>query len=115
MSLELTEEMKRKLRVIDEMSNMTIVFGVVDEERKTDGVFVYIYAIYNEYGTKNIPERAFFRSFLWNKKTILNKMTKNLFTAVVEGKIKQPITAYKRLGRYLRTGIYDSLMNGTWD
>ncbi|MGL5963300.1 MAG: hypothetical protein ACRCZ2_02725 [Fusobacteriaceae bacterium] len=114
MSFEMTEELKKKVKAVEELKSMKIVFGVVDEDKQVDGIFVHVYAVYNEFGTNVIPARPFFRSFFWNKEKILNNMCKNLFAAVIGGEIKKPVTAYKRLGRYIRNGLYDSLMNGNW-
>lgn len=114
MSFEFTDELKKKMERVEELSSMNLVYGVVDEEKTTDGVLVWKYAIYVEYGTNRIPERPFFRSFQWNKKTILDTMTRRLFSNVVNGDIKKPITAYKRLGRYMKSAIEDSLLNGAW-
>lgn len=118
MSFEFTDELKKKIERVDELSRMSLVYGVVDEEKTTDGMLVWKYAVYVEYGydkfNVKFPARPFFRSFLWNKKTILNTMCKRLFANVANGDIKKPITAYKRLGRYMKAAVTDSLLNGSW-
>lgn len=113
MSFEISEELKKKLARIEEMAEMSLVYGIVDEEKTTDGVLVWRYSVFVEYGTQTIPSRPFFRSFIWNKKKILDTMCRRLFSACADGKMK-PITAYKRLGRYMKSAIEDSILNGTW-
>lgn len=119
MEIEISEEMKKKLERIDKLSEMTLVYGIVDEDRTVDDVLVWKYAIYMEYGTTDkddktiIPARPFFRSFQWNKRNILKSMCKRMYNSCIEGNI-EPIDAYKRIGRYCRTAIFDSLMNGEW-
>lgn len=114
MSFEFTDELKKKVERVDELSRMSLVYGVVDEEKTyPNGEFVYKVGIYNEYGTNDIPSRPFFRSFQWNKGNILKELCKKMFNSCVKGDIK-PIDAYKRVGRYCKSAITDSLLNGSW-
>lgn len=119
MSFEMSEELKKKLARIGEMAEMSLVYGIVDEDRTTDDVLVWEYAIYMEYGTTDkddktiILARPFFRSFIWNKHKILDKMCRRLFSACADGKMS-PLATYKRLGRYMRDGILNSLETGEW-
>lgn len=45
MSFEFTDELKKKIERVDELSRMSLVYGVVDEEKTTDGVLVWKYAV----------------------------------------------------------------------
>lgn len=114
--IEITEELKRKIKVMEEMANMRLEFGVVDEEKKTNGELVWQYAIYVEYGSKDgkKPARPFYASMIHTKRNYMNKLAIKLFTSVIDGKISKPITAYKRLGRYLKASLENSLLNGDW-
>lgn len=118
MAVEFTEELKKKIRRMEELAEMSLVYGIVDEERTTDGELVWKYAVYVEYGYDKFnvehPPRPFFRTFMWNKKNILNAMCKRLFVSCIDGNIVKPITAYKRLGRYIKSALTDSVLNGTW-
>lgn len=113
MSFEFTDELKKKMERVEELTSMSLVYGVVDEEKTTNGVLVWQYAIFVEYSTSKIPSRPFFRSFQWNKGEMLKQLCKRMFNSCVNGNIK-PIDAYKRVGRYAKSAIEDSLLNGTW-
>lgn len=52
----------RVKREIHAAKHVTVLVGIQEGDNNPEGVSIAEYAAYNEYGTKNIPERSFVRS-----------------------------------------------------
>lgn len=114
MKLILSQEGIKKIERIDDLSKMLLIYGVVDETTRTNGVLVKDYAIYVEYGTIHIPERPFFRTMQIKNADIMKRVIKKILSNCIEGYI-EPIDAFKRIGRYIKSKLEDSLLNGNWE
>ena len=99
---------------LEYLESHVIVVGVLADE-ETDGVNVQEYAIYVEFGTKNIPARPFFREATQTTeaKKKISKYMKNEMEKVIEGK-KTGKQACDAVGEYVRGLIMKSINEGDW-
>lgn len=81
---------RKVVRSIGDMEQASVMVGVHDGE-------VAEYAAYNEFGTKNIPERSFMRSAFDENLSKLTDFVGRLYGGVVDGKI-EPDVALGLLG-----------------
>ena len=74
---------------LDYLKKHTVWVGFVGSEadKKVDGVAIYMYANFNEYGTNNIPSRPFFRTALNNNRKYIKEQLKELLGKVATGKM----------------------------
>ena len=98
------------------MKKHTVWVGFVGSkaEKKVDGVAIYMYANFNEYGTSNIPSRPFFRTALNNNRKYIKEQLKELLGKVATGKMTGEI-ALKSIGLEVQGLIQDSIKNGNWE
>lgn len=100
---------------IEKLGDMSIVFGIVDRNKKVKGVKVSFYAVLQEYGYSefnvHFPARSFFRRFLIEQKTVIKKEMKNAIKKVYEGKLTA-IGAAKTIGEFLKRGIRQVILLG---
>lgn len=80
---------ERIIQGLEKLGGKTVSVGVFSdagkaEDGKTDLAAV---AIYNEYGTKNIPKRPFMRIATDEKEKAWNNMTEKLVGMVIDGSI----------------------------
>ena len=98
------------------MRKHTVWVGFVggEADKKVDGVVIYMYANFNEYGTRNIPSRPFFRTALNNNRKYIKEQLKELLGKVATGKITGEL-ALKSIGLEVQGLIQDSIKNGNWE
>ena len=101
---------------LDYLKTHTVWVGFVggEADKKVDGVAIYIYANFNEYGTSNIPSRPFFRTALNNNRKYIKEQLKELLGKVATGKITGEV-ALKSIGLEVQGLIQDSIKNGNWE
>ena len=101
---------------LDYLKTHTVWVGFVggEADKKVDGVAIYIYANFNEYGTSNIPSRPFFRTALNNNRKYIKEQLKELLGKVATGKITGEL-ALKSIGLEVQGLIQDSIKNGNWE
>ena len=101
---------------LDYLKTHTVWVGFVggEADKKVDGVAIYMYANFNEYGTSNIPSRPFFRTALNNNRKYIKEQLKELLSKVATGKITGEI-ALKSIGLEVQGLIQDSIKNGNWE
>lgn len=100
---------------LDYLKNHHVIVGFVGDkaDKKVDGVEIYLYSLFNEYGTSDIPARPFFRSAInKNRKEIIAEM-KGFFAKVGTGKMTGE-QALKGIGLIVQGMIQDSIKNGDW-
>ena len=101
---------------LDYLKKHTVWVGFVggEADKKIDGVAIYMYANFNEYGTSNIPSRPFFRTALNNNRKYIKEQLKELLGKVAVGQITGE-TALKSIGLEVQGLIQDSIKNGNWE
>ena len=101
---------------LDYLKTHTVWIGFVggEADKKVDGVAIYMYANFNEYGTSNIPSRPFFRTALNNNRKYIKEQLKELLSKVATGKITGEV-ALKSIGLEVQGLIQDSIKNGNWE
>ena len=101
---------------LDYLKTHTVWGGFVggEADKKVDGVAIYMYANFNEYGTSNIPSRPFFRTALNNNRKYIKEQLKELLGKVATGKITGEL-ALKSIGLEVQGLIQDSIKNGNWE
>ena len=101
---------------LDYLRKHTVWVGFVggEADKKVDGVAIYMYANFNEYGTSNIPSRPFFRTALNNNRKYIKEQLKELLGKVATGKITGEL-ALKSIGLEVQGLIQDSIKNGNWE
>ncbi len=101
---------------LDYLKKHTVWVGFVGSEadKKVDGVAIYMYANFNEYGTSNIPSRPFFRTALNNNRKYIKEQIKELLGKVATGKMTGE-KALKSIGLEVQGLIQDSIKNGNWE
>ena len=101
---------------LDYLKTHTVWVGFVGSEadKKVDGVAIYMYANFNEYGTNNIPSRPFFRTALNNNRKYIKEQLKELLGKVATGKMTGEM-ALKSIGLEVQGLIQDSIKNGNWE
>lgn len=88
---------------------LKVGFLAVDSQKKgANNTSILEYAIYNEFGTKSIPARPFVRNVLDSNKEEINLKMSFLISQVLNQEI-EGITAYKKLGEYVRELIIKSI------
>ena len=100
---------------LDYLRKHEVIVGFVSDEadKKVDGVPIWLYASYNEFGTSTIPARPFFRSAInKNRKEIISEM-KGFFAKVGTGKMTGE-QALKGIGLIVQGMIQESIKNGSW-
>lgn len=103
---------------LDYLKKHTVWVGFVGSEadKKVDGVAIYMYTNYNEYGSssRGIPSRPFFRTALNNNRKYIKEQLKELLGKVATGKITGE-NALKSIGLEVQGLIQDSIKNGNWE
>jgi len=101
---------------LDYLKTHTVWVGFVggEADKKVDGVAIYMYANFNEYGGGNTPSRPFFRTALNNNRKYIKEQLKELLGKVATGKMTGEI-ALKSIGLEVQGLIQDSIKNGNWE
>ena len=101
---------------LDYLKTHTVWVGFVggEADKKIDGVAIYMYANFNEYGGGNTPSRPFFRTALNNNRKYIKEQLKELLGKVATGKITGEV-ALKSIGLEVQGLIQDSIKNGNWE
>ena len=101
---------------LDYLKKHTVWVGFVDDkaDKKVNGVEIWLYANFNEYGTSNIPSRPFFRTALNNNRKYIKEQLKELLGKVATGKMTGKM-ALKSIGLEVQGLIQDSIKNGNWE
>ena len=101
---------------LDYLKTHAVWVGFVggEADKKVDGVAIYMYTNFNEYGTSNIPSRPFFRTALNNNRKYIKEQLKELLGKVATGKMTGE-NALKSIGLEVQGLIQDSIKNGNWE
>ena len=101
---------------LDYLKTHTVWVGFVggEADKKVDGVAIYMYANFNEYGGGNTPSRPFFRTALNNNRKYIKEQLKELLGKVATGKITGEV-ALKSIGLEVQGLIQNSIKNGNWE
>ena len=112
------KELEKIEKELDYLKKHTVWVGFVGSEadKKVDGVAIYMYANYNEYGSssRGIPSRPFFRTALNNNRKYIKEQLKELLGKVATGKMTGE-NALKSIGLEVQGLIQDSIKNGNWE
>ena len=110
------KELDKIEKELDYLKKHTVWVGFVGSEadKKVDGVEIYMYANFNEYGTSDIPSRPFFRTALNNNRKYIKEQLKELLGKVATGKMTGEM-ALKSIGLEVQGLIQDSIKNGNWE
>ena len=110
------KELEKIEKELDYLKKHTVWVGFVgsEAEKKVDGVAIYMYANFNEYGTNNIPSRPFFRTALNDNKKYIKEQFKELLGKVATGKMTGE-KALKSIGLEVQGLIQNSIKNGNWE
>ena len=110
------KELDKIEKELDYLKKHTVWVGFVgsEAEKKVNGVVIYVYANFNEYGTNNIPSRPFFRTALNNNRKYIKEQLKELLGKVATGKMTGE-KALKSIGLEVQGLIQNSIKNGNWE
>ena len=110
------KELEKIEKELDYLKKHTVWVGFVgsEAEKKVNGVAIYMYANFNEYGTSDIPSRPFFRTALNNNRKYIKEQLKELLGKVATGKMTGKM-ALKSIGLEVQGLIQDSIKNGNWE
>ena len=110
------KELEKIEKELDYLKKHTVWVGFVGSEadKKVDGVAIYMYSNFQEYGTSNIPSRPFFRTALNNNRKYIKEQLKELLGKVATGKMTGE-NALKSIGLEVQGLIQDSIKNGNWE
>ena len=110
------KELEKIEKELDYLKKHTVWVGFVgsEAEKKVNGVVIYMYANFQEYGTSDIPSRPFFRTALNNNKKYIKEQFKELLGKVATGKMTGKM-ALKSIGLEVQGLIQDSIKNGNWE
>ena len=87
--------------------------GILNNATTTDGKSIAEYAVYNEYGTKNIPARPFMRTVAKEKpKQWIGEMVRHVRGKATEQAVWEE--ALGLAGESMKSDIKDSIQNGNW-
>lgn len=106
------DKYKRFLQKLGEIAG-GVKAGILNNATTTDGKSIPEYAIYNEFGTKNIPARPFMRTVADEKpKEWIGKMVGH-----IRGRATDPKVWHEALGlagEQMKADIKNSIQNGSW-
>ena len=110
------KELDKIEKELDYLKKHTVWVGFVggEADKKVDGVAIYMYANFNEYGGGNTPSRPFFRTALNNNRKYIKEQLKELLGKVATGKMTGKM-ALKSIGLEVQGLIQDSIKNGNWE
>jgi hypothetical protein len=97
---------KRILRETRAMKRRGVKVGVLGDAERNDGQSMIDIAIYNEFGTKNIPARPFIRGSYDSKRRELGKFKDRLLAQILRGKL-DTVHALKILGEHHKGQIQE--------
>lgn len=104
------------IQEIEYLSKHSVEIGIlaVDKERKgsNNEVTILEYAVYNEFGTKDIPARPFIRNAIESNEEVLNKYIEKRMEEVLDSKITGRV-ALMQIGKYIRGLIIQSIATAT--
>jgi hypothetical protein len=100
---------------LDFLKKHTVWVGFVDDkaDKKVNGVEIWLYANFNEYGSDNVPSRPFFRTAINDNRRYIKEELKRLLQKVALGEMKGEV-ALKSIGLEVQGMIQDSIKNGNW-
>jgi len=100
---------------LDYLKKHTVWVGFVDDkaDKKVNGVEIWAYGNFNEYGTSDIPARPFFRTAINDNRRYIKEELKRLLQKVALGQMKGEV-ALKSIGLEVQGMIQDSIKNGNW-
>ena len=106
-----TKKLDNKLK---QLTTMKLKVGVLGNE-SVEGVPVKKYAVYNEYGGKNIPARPFFRTATryGNSKQLIIKRHKDNILNLLDTNVSAN-GIMNNLGLYVKGRIIKSIKKGNW-
>lgn len=103
---------EKLLKEIDYLKNHRVEIGIlaIDKDLKGDDrkTTILEYAIYNEYGTSNIPPRPFMRHTLNTNKTLISGLMRNITRQVIRGE-KTAKEALMEFGETIRGLIIQNI------
>ena len=110
------KELEKIEKELDYLKKHTVWVGFVgsEAEKKVNGVVIYMYANFQEYGTSDIPSRHFFRTALNDNQKYIRKQFKESLGKVATGKMTGE-NALKSIGLEVQGLIQDSIKNGNWE
>jgi hypothetical protein len=94
---------------LDYLKKHTVRVGFVDDksDKKVNGVEIWAYGNFNEYGSDNVPSRPFFRTAINDNRRYIKEELKRLLGKVALGQMKGE-TALKSIGLEVQGMIQDS-------
>lgn len=112
------QEFFNTIKELQKMNNKRIRIGILNESLKNaEGITILEYAIYNEYGTRNMSARPFFREATErsdNEREIKDYIESQI-EKIVNSKGRYSSTeALNSIGEYVRGKVIDSIKNGSW-
>lgn len=88
------------------------LIGIQEGNPTVDGLLVSQIMFWNEYGTKNIPERSFMRGWFDSHLPAIKKIVQDLYEQVADGKITAE-KAVKLLGQWGQDQLRKSILDFT--
>lgn len=104
--------MKKIFNELKFLQKAYTLVGIQEGNSSVDGLLVSQIAFWNEFGTKNIPERSFIRDWFDANITTIQRMAHTLYGQVLDGKINAK-TALAKLGQWVQDKIRKSILEFT--
>ena len=115
LTLKITKKFEKAVKEVQILSELRLFFGVVDTEKKLDGMLVIDYMNINELGSKskNIPARPFFKKVMFQQENRIKEIFSEQVILVTKGE-KTALNAMKTVGNYLKKAVEGSIENGSY-
>lgn len=105
--------LKRIIAAVKVLEKRSVKIGVQSGSGKgKSGVDVLDYAVYNEFGTKDIPSRPFMRATADANRATVGKLGEAMLGQVYAG--MGPETALRQIGAQYEKIQKDNIKNGPW-
>lgn len=105
-------KLKKIMNEIKKLNSSFTVIGLFsnEHEESENNLTVADIGFFNEYGTKDIPERPFIRNWFDSNLSKIKKEAEKLFKRVIDGKLS-PEKALSILGEWAKGEIQKSITN----
>ena len=105
-------KMKKIFNELKTLQRAYTIIGIQEGNPVVDGELLSQIAFWNEFGTKNIPERSFMRAWFDTNISTIQQRARYLYGKVLDGKMNAR-TALSTLGQWMQDRIRKSILEFT--
>lgn len=111
---KLTPEGRRVEKVIEDLSKLEVAIGyTADSGTYEDGTTLVEVALFNEYGTVNMPSRPFIRGTYWDNEAEIKAFIKKTVANGIAKK-EDAHTIMSKIGVYAKGLMQKEIKDGAW-